>query len=357
VTLPEAHRLAGAAMREIAGVSIPVRFTDPAEEFEAGRKLVAIADRSHQARLEVTGGDRVSYLGRITSGPLKDLAPRGGARTAVVERTGKIVDVVTVHAFPEHLLLIGSAAHRPALVEWLGRFIFRDDVQIHDRTIETGAAQLLGPRAAEVAAALIGPAAASLPIHGWAAIPERPGAVLIRSAPIGAEAFLLVGAAGEMGALWDDVLDRGRAQGLAPIGEEAFQVLRILGGVSEGGAEIDARANPLELGLEDAVDLRKGCFTGQEALAKMVTYEAVKRRLIGLDLGGPTMPAPDAAVHAGDESVGRVTSAAAIPGASRGVALAVVRREHAKPGTRLRCAADGGRVEATVVPLPFPSEW
>ena len=332
------------------GAEAALRFADPAEELQAATRAAGLVDHSWRGRLHLTGGGRLDYLHRITAQAFHDLVPPGGVRAAVLERTGKIVEVVTAHAFPDHLSLLTSAANRERAREWLARFVFRDDVQVEDVTGATGQLLLLGPGAAAVAVALAGSEAADLDLHAWLALPDPPGGILIRTL---ADAWSLVARAAEMPALWETTLAVGREAGLRPVGEEAWQAVRVLAGIPEGGAEVDARANPLELGLDDSVSLTKGCFTGQEALAKMVTHDAVKRRLVGLELGAGPVPAPGTPVRAGDAAVGRVTSATEVPGTDRRVALALVGRDHAEPGVRLRCGDSA--LDGRVTPLPFPA--
>ena len=107
----------------------------------------------------------------------------------------------------------------------------------------------------------------------------------------------------------------------------------------------------MELGLHDAYSLSKGCYTGQEVLAKMVTHRSVKRRLVGLELAGRGALRPGDSLRAAGDAAGRATTVTPLPGGKRTVALALVRAEHAAPGTVLH-HGDGG--EARVVSLPFP---
>jgi folate-binding protein YgfZ len=163
----------------------------------------------------------------------------------------------------------------------------------------------------------------------------------------------VIGSSPGLGDLWREILEAGREQGLQPVGEEAYQALRVLAGLPEGGAEIDERANPMELGLDDSYSLDKGCYTGQEVLAKMVTHRSVKRALVGLELPVDCPAPPGTTLRHEGEAVGRITSAVSIPGTRQAVALALVGREHLEACSSLHLE-EGGQVR--VVPLPFPAE-
>jgi folate-binding protein YgfZ len=348
MTLAEAQRDAGA--RRDPRAAVPADYGDPAGELAAAAGAVALVDLSHRGRLRVSGSRRLDYLHRVTAQAFLGLAPGTGVAASVLERTGKMVEVLTAHAFDDHLLLLTSAANRERACEWLRRFVFREDARIDDRSAETGQLLLLGPHAPGVAAALAGAGPALLPPHAWAPLAAFPAGALIR-APWPGEAFWLIAESPAMRALWETTLAAGRGDGIRPAGLAAYEALRVLAGVPDGGAEIDEQANPLELGLEGTMSLTKGCFTGQEAIAKMVTHRAVRRRLIGLEVLDGPLPGRGAPLVAGSEAVGRVTTAVEIPGGRR-VGLALCRHEHAAPGTRLR----SGDAEARVSLLPFPGD-
>ena len=347
--LHELHRAAGASLKDRAGVAVPEQFGDPAAELQAARCSAGLVDRSWLGRLRLTGGARTGYLHRITAQATKDLAPPLGVQASVLERTGKLIDLLTVHAFDDHLLVLTSAGRHDEADTWLRKFIFRDDVQVEDRSAATGQLLLIGPQAGEVAGRIAGADLGSLEAQAWVALPGG-GGTLIRGAAFAGDSFLLIGEADAMPDLWRSALQAGEPQGLRPVGEAAFQAARILAGVPEGSREIDEESNPLELGLEDSLDMLKGCFTGQEAIAKMITHEAVKRRLMGLDLPAETLPSRGDPVHAGGERIGRITSVAPLPGGSGAVGLALIRKEHAESGN----VVELGVGTATLRPLPFP---
>ena len=348
MNLDKVHRSGVAFWSEVPDGRVPAGYGDPAAEFEAARSGAALVDRCHLGRLRIGGAQRLSYLHRITAQAFQGLVPHHGVRAAILERRGKIVEVITAHAFEDHLLALTSAARREEACGWLRRFVFRDDVQVEDVTECTGQLLLLGPHSAAVAAAWAGDEAAVLPPWGWTAHPERTDTIVIRDGFAAWQAFHVVGAARVPGRCLEGTAAAGRAHGLQAAGEEAYQAVRVQQGVPEGGREIGDRSNPMELGLHDAYSLNKGCYTGQEVLAKMDTNDSVKRRLVGLELPGDCLPGGSGLQHEGN-AVGRITSAVTIPGCGRVLGLALVAREVAAATLRLE---DGK--EAQVTSLPFP---
>jgi len=322
---------------------------DPAAEFAAARDAAGLVDRCHLGRLRIGGAQRLSYLQRITAQNFDGLLPPRGVRAAILERRGKIIEVISAHALEDHLLALTSAALREAACGWIGRFIFRDDVQVEDITESTAHLLLVGPHAGEAAAAWAGDGVAALSPSDWMEHPERSEYLVIRDVCSAWEVFHVVGPRQGMGDVWLELLQAGQTQGLQAVGEEIYQILRILHGVPEGGSEIDDRTNPMELGLQDAYSLSKGCYTGQEVLAKMDTHDSVKRRLVGLEFSGDSLPGGDELLHE-TGVVGRITSSAMLPGCGRVVGLALVARDHTTAGLTLQ--VEGGP-EAQVTALPM----
>jgi len=340
----------GTAGRTAAIPAFAAAGADPEAELHALRGAAGLVDRSPLARLRIEGSARAAYLHRITAQSLRGLAPGSGARAALLERTGKIIDVASVHAFPDHLLWIAAAGRGETATTGLRRTIFRDDVRVEDVSARTALFLWTGPFATSGLASLLASGRAPETPFGWEPLAGGGFGGAIRLVPAAPAAFLVLvdssAAETTAGALLAAV------PAARPAGEEAFAAWRVLHGVPEGEREIDDDANPLELGLDDALDLRKGCFMGQEAIAKMITHHAVRRRLVGLRLATSEPPAAGATLRAGDDEVGRVTTAVRRSGGAA-IALALVRAEQAAPGTRLLIPELGS---AEVVKLPFPEE-
>jgi folate-binding protein YgfZ len=133
-------------------------------------------------------------------------------------------------------------------------------------------------------------------------------------------------------------------------GDLAMEARRVLLGLPENGAELDESHNPLEAGLWDAVSFDKGCYVGQEVVARLRTYDKVSSDLRGFSFAETSeVPVPKTSVRAGSRTVGEITSALLPPGRPSPIALGYVKREHAAPGTQLEV----GELCATVVELPF----
>ena len=209
------------------------------------------------------------------------------------------------------------------------------DVQVMDATAERCAVSLIGPRAAEIAGTAPLPEfaneATSVAGVDVVAIGTREGIDLLL--PL-AERDRVVGVLAEAGAV--------------EVSPEAAEIVRVEAGVPRFGAEMDTATMPAEAGIvEEAVSFTKGCYIGQETVARLHYKGKPNRHLRGLRLSGSA--APGAALRLGEKQVGTLGGSVVSP-ALGPIGLAIVRRE-AEPGTEIAVGEDG--VTAEVVALPF----
>ncbi len=273
------------------------------------------------------GDDRLAFLQRLTTNRLTDLAPGHGRSTVLLTDAGRVVDWLACHHGDDGTALVTShPAAAPAVAAHLARYVLRDRVRITDASGQVVVVRLFG-RGATDAAAMLLPGAADAPAGAFLrrGADEATTWGLRHTAPWPADGWDIVVPAG---AARPDVADACRAAGLAPGDAAAEASLRIALGVPAFGAEIDGSANPLELGLTDLIDFAKGCYVGQEIVARLDSYDKVQRRLVRLHASAPMVPG-DTLVPATASSVpagrrharARVTSASAFGGAWHALAV------------------------------------
>lgn len=244
----------------------------------------------------LSGEDHLPFLERMSTNRLADLVPGAGRATAVLNDTGRVVDWVRCYAAAAGTALVSSGpGGATAVASHLRSYIlFRDRVRVTDASSQVLLLRLVGREAADVATRVTGLALTGQGAADWVE-GETGGAtawLLRRLAPGGPEGVDVVVPVGEPAVA---MLDRLRAAGVAALDSEAYACLRIAHLLPAFGAEIDGRANPLELGLRPVVDFEKGCYIGQEVVARLDTYQKVQRHLVRL--GGRVPLAPGAIVH------------------------------------------------------------
>lgn len=320
----------------------------------AARVTAAIFPLADRALLEVRGGDRIRFLqGQLTHdvAGLDPAGPRSGCQALLLTAQGRIVADLHVLARPDELWLETEAGRAAAARARLEKYVIADDVRIAERSADWARFAIEGPRArALLAAAAPGAALDLLPdagaplalagAEGWVAAfgwsGETALQLFVPAAAAGAAAEALRAAGGPLEAAWGDA--------------RALEVLRIEAGIPRGGAELGEDVLPAEARLvERAVSFTKGCYTGQEVVARMHSRGRVGHLLVGLALPADgALPAPGAPLLHDGAKVGALTSVARSPAAGA-IGLGFVRSAHAEPGTELGCP--GGI--ARVVALPF----
>ncbi len=330
---------------ELGGVAVPRHFGEAAGEYTAAQQGVVVIPRSHEGRVRAIGRDRLDLLHRMSTNSLNDL-PVGQARATVLTTAiARMVDVLWVLNRGETALALTSVGRATAVRRWLAGYIFyNDQVKFEDAGASLGQLGLYGPRAAEAAEALLPGAGALAPNH----FIEQDGVIAWRGRPLAGEGFTLIAPAEQAPVLWERAL----AAGAIPAGEDAFQMLRLQAGLPYVGHELTEDYIPLEANMWDAVSFSKGCYIGQEIIARMESRGKLARRLLGLKLAAPVAQGAEVRVGAATGALaGTVTTAGVLPDHGP-VALAYLKTSQAVVGTNVVV----GGVEGTVVALPFTKE-
>jgi len=326
-------------------------------EYLAAKGTVAMMDRSHMGRLKVTGAKRFDLLHRLSTNDLRSIGAGQGARTVLLTDKGRIIEDLRLYALEDHYLLLTSPNNQTRVKETIEKLRFRDDVTLEDVTASTAMITLYGPQSAHLLEAAGRARLGDLPTHHNRRIGLGGAEVTAaRTKDIGGGGFHLVAPAGAAPDVWNAILRAGEPYGLSVLGEEAWEMLRIEHGLPRWGRELTAEHNPLEARLDDAVDWKKGCYVGQEVVARLDSRQKLSQLLVGLWLEpGPVPDTGSPIEEPGKEgtTVGRLTSVAPSLDLRRVIGLAYVRTAQSTPGTRLSVVSDGDRIEAEVAQLPF----
>jgi glycine cleavage system T protein len=345
------------------GFEVALHFGDPAAEHRAVRAAAGLFDTTYVGLVEVSGPHRVRFLNGQVTNDLRALVDGQGVYAATLTPTGKMAADLRIYVVGETFLLATPPLMARAVIEHLDHFRVADRVAFTDLSARVGSLLLQGPAsAAALEAALGGPLPPPVPLANLSRRFEAGGgsvdARVCRYGATGEDGFELLCPVERLAALYDRLLEAGRPHGLVPAGLAALASLRVEAGIPFFGVDMDASTNPLEARLSHAVSLQKGCYTGQEVIAKATYVGQVNRLLVGLEFPeGAEGVVPGATVRFSERDAGRVTSVAFGPSLDRTVALGMVRREAAEPGTRLAVATRGEAADrpAVVAPLPFYS--
>jgi folate-binding protein YgfZ len=290
--------------------------------------------------LRLSDDDRHDFLQRMTTNNIAILRPGQSAVTVLTSPTARILFAFTVIARSDDLILLPAPEQSQALARHLrGQIFFMDKVKVHDLGDEWARLRVMGPKAHQVLAAL-GMEVASLTADS---VVIQDDLLAVAQPHFEVPGYELVIAAGKVAAVREALL----AAGARAIPVEAYEARRVELGRPSANAELVEDYNPLEAGLAWACAENKGCYTGQEIIARQITYDKVTKTLVGLRLDGPVATGSEVTVEG--RPVATITSIAHSPRLDALIALAIIKRPHNAPGTTVQI----GDQAATVVPLPF----
>lgn len=356
--LHEQHLKLGATFGEAAGWEMPLHYGDAEGEYAAVRHGAGVADLSHRGRLKVTGDDRTKWLQSVISNDILPLKPGQGLYSGLLNHKGKMLSYFRVYAMTDAYLLEDVGEIGDTTVQTLRKFLLYGTKARMERLAESSGHLLLsGPKAADLLKAAYGADVGSLaPLSFISHQIAGQQALLIRTEETGETDIELLIPAVALQAAWDQLWTAGRPMGLKPFGTAAREMLRLEAGLPRAGIDLTEEIVPPEANLEGkAFSLTKGCYPGQEVVARMDTYGSVRRRLVGLIVKDPVVPPKGARLFSGDREVGWITSAARSPSMGRVIAFGFPLRDFGAPGTILTVEINSQRHDATVHALPFYS--
>jgi folate-binding protein YgfZ len=344
------HEQIAARFTTVGGREAVADYGDSQAEYRAAREAVALHDASYRETLRITGEDRASFLHGMVTQDVNGLPPGAAAYAAMVTAKGAMVADARLLKREADLLLDVEPGTGAKVKEFLEKYLISEDAELSDVTGEHALLRLLGPRAGEVLGACLGAAFEPLAANATREASLAGARVLLWGQPAfekhGVDVLVPRGA---LEAVWRALVQAGMAHGLKPLGFEALEQLRVEAGVPRYGQDMVDTTIPLEANLSHAISYNKGCYIGQEVIARATFRGHMNRKLTGLLLG-EAEAAPGAELRKGEKKVGWITSVVRSPARGQRVALGYVHRDHLDPGTELTVA---GGPTVTVAALPF----
>ena len=343
--LNSAQKRAGATFASPDGRQVPHSYGNSLEEYRAAREGVALVDRSAFGRLRIKGTDGPDLLNRLSTNKLIDLSSGEGASTILTTAKGRIVDLLLVIHMGDELLVVTSPQTSAKVVEWIDFYTFGEDIAVEDVTEEAALLSLIGPRSG----ALLREPVSTLDLFG--AVQTTVQGVeltVIRTDAPGIAGYDLLVPASQAVEVWEGLLN----DGAVPMGEEALEMLRIEQGVPRYGRELGEDFNPLEAGLTPSISFDKGCYTGQEVVLRLQTYNKVQRHLAGIAIKDGS-PQPGARLEVDGKAVGQLTSVAHSPKLGHTLALGYVRAGYPVAGQEVGIRSGDHLVQGRVLDLPL----
>lgn len=350
------HTQLGATFEEVTGWEIPAHYGDVTAEHRAVRQTVGIADLSHRGKLRITGEDRVKWLQSVISNDILPLQPGQGGYSSFLTHKGKMLTYFRLYMQTEAVVLEDVGEIGETTFQALRKFLLYGTKAKMENCAESwGLLLISGPMAAHVVQSAFGVDVTDLkPVDFVTAQIGGHHALVLRTEETGeVDIEVLLPADGLLTA-WTSAMQAGDKFGMRAIGHQAREALRIEAGLPKAGPDLNEEIVPPEANLEGkAFSLNKGCYPGQEVVARMDTYGNIRRKLVGLVLKDSAVPPHRAKLYSGDREVGWISSAVRSPQLNKVIAFGFPLRDFSKPGTELTVELESGKQPATVQTLPF----
>ncbi len=317
-------------------------------EYQAALEGAAWYEIPQPGCLSIRGRDRASYLQRQTTHDVRLLGENRGLPTILTSPNGRILDVLYLVPGPEDSIIALTLPGKGSVTSayFNQRIFFMDQVTVEDQSAAYAQIDLIGPCRADILS-LLGfsqsPEADEILTVAWEGQPVH---LLSSSAPLWAGWRLLIPAM--VVPMIKSILEE---TGTPRLTDEIYHLLHVESGTPQVDSELTEDFTPLETGLQAAVSDSKGCYTGQEVLARQITYDKVTQKLCGLHLS--ELPLADHTIWHAGKQVGKVTSTGISPRFGP-IGLGMIKRPHFEPGTQVLVGAQPDQAQAAdVCSVPF----
>ncbi len=333
---------------------LPERFSTSEEEYSAVRNATGVVDVSYRAMIRLHGPDRVDFLHQILSNDIKRLSPGAGCYAALLSVQGKVMGVMKALATEDAIWLETEPVTRAAVLDGLEKYKLTQQVHIEDVSAAFIKVLLQGPNATGLLQTLVHQ---ELSLdedlqHRECQLESRTIRVIWTS-ETGEGGYELIAPIALASRLWTRLMETGVPFGLLPIGFRAFNILRVEAGIPWYGVDVDDTNFPQEARMDDILDWTKGCYVGQEPVARIKFRGHVNRQLTGLKFAQGAEPESGNKIVQQGREIGHITTAVDSFYLNCPIALGYIRREYLEPGTEITVKTRQGLAAAEVAALPF----
>jgi len=341
----------------IDGYKVVNSYSTMDEELDSLYNGVALRNISHQGIIELKGKDALDLIHRITTNNVKDLLKEGVRKTIFTSEKGRIIGLTTLMNFENYQILVCDRPSKLKVMSWIRKYAISDDVEVNDANTKYNLLELSGPQAESFVTLICGNAVNDIQTNSFRIIHTENILFFLIKLPgeRGKNKYWFLADFENSKRLIVYMKENKGVFNFNMIGEASYSIYRIEQGLPVALNELNDEYNPLESNLDDFIDFKKGCYIGQEVIARLQTYNKVQKKLVGLkfsdqlEFNNGHLILEDAG-----EEVGKLTSYSFSNKIKAPIGLAYVRNSHLTPGTQLTLKLSNKKlVKAEVHPLPF----
>ncbi len=346
----------GYELQENGDENIIAKYDEVEKEFDRICRGVGLRNLSHLGILELRGKDVLDFLHRITTNALKDISKEQIKNTVFTTEKGRVIDTAAIMNFSDYQLLICSNFYKKKVLSWINKYVIADDVKVNDTENKYVLLELLGPQADSFITLVCGNITNDLEVNSFKVVSSE-GMMFFTAKFIDErnEKKYWILADQENGMRFVKYLNENKGPfDFGFVGEEAYNLYRIEMGIPKAPNEISDQYNPHELNLRELISFTKGCYIGQEVIARLDTYDKVQKKLKGVIFEEPVEN--DEQFQLFDENgkdAGIITSIALSLKLKKNIGLALVRKAYEEEGTKLIAKNENGK-SVTVITQNTP---
>ena len=326
--------------------SVPAQYTNVNEEYWAVKKNAGFSDISHLGRLTITGKDRSSWLNGLVTNDLSRLKENKGVHSVLLNTRARVIADLYICSMGDRFVVDTGNALSGKIRQYLEGFIVSEQVQIRDSTDELTQLTIQGPAAANAIQESLG-----INVRDMKALDvlQLGPSLMIARDRTGTSGYDIILPKDESESVWQGLLLKTGEVGAQPVGSKALEILRVEAGIPKYGVDVDENNIVLEAGYRDAINYSKGCYLGQEVVARATHIGRVNKQLAKLNIETQATIPSGTKLYSTDREAGYVTSSAYSLSRETTVGLGYVNRDYTKEGTSLQVIANGINYPVTVL--------
>lgn len=312
-------------------------FVNTADEYDSLKHGVGIRIHFDMAVYKLEGNDVLEFINRISTNKTNNLRPLDQTITIFLNEKGRIIDCTTLLNFEGYQLLVGNSFFRSKLMSWIKKFIITEDVKIEDQSTEYSIIELRGPQAKSYLNML---SERQIDSHNMNRVFPVMGDevnyfLYYNSHKIFGDSYFLLFESKQLDKMIDLIKDSKSVFNLNFAGKNAWEKFRVEKGIPSVPNEINDQYNPHEVCLIDYVDFTKGCYIGQEVIARLDAYDKVQKKVYRLQFDQNSFEIPSELINDNETVVGELTSRQYFNEIDKYLGLGLIKTKYVDPDGNL----------------------
>jgi len=354
--LHETHLLLGAKFEQSSGWLLPISYGDEISEYKVVRNSVGIIDMSYRGKLSLSGKEHLKFLQGTLTNDVNKLKVGRGLYATFLTPKGRIIADMRLYRRSDSILIDLEPGLNEKVRELFLKYKISYKVDIEDSTETLSLISIQGQRSKELIEKTLGEKIPVMNEYDYI-INNINGTetIIAKANRTGEDGFdIYIPSDGKDKSVWDHLVKNGEEFQIKPVGLLAMETLRIEAGIPRYGVDMNENTIPIEAGLWHALSFEKGCYVGQEVIARIKWRGHVNWHLVGFEVDAIDVRIKDNRIFDGDRDIGYITSSSFSPMLNKVLALGYIRREFNKPGSIVSInTGENEKIPAKVVKLPF----